>query len=252
MTLSGTPALIRGLLPEDPFLETYLVRPGGATVLALAPDERITIVDKDGGQVAEVTVLDADGRDDAAALAARAEAPATVLREALRDRDGSLLVQELASRGLDPAEATAVQLFGEWSPPASAQTFRAERPVTVVVAAPAGRILDGAPPPSELLVEVRRTSPRTYDQPELPPPLAEPRLDVRVDAATALAYEVRAGEFIQVIDVEGKQCSDFLAFDRRKLENGLERGLDATTTRTLMGQAYPCLLYTSPSPRDRS
>ena len=31
--MSSSPALIRGLLPEDPFLETYLVRPGGAVVL---------------------------------------------------------------------------------------------------------------------------------------------------------------------------------------------------------------------------
>ena len=239
MTLSGTPALIRGLLPEDPFLETYLVRPGGATVFALAPDERVTIVDKDGGQVAEVTVLDASGRDDAAALGASADAPATVVREALENRNGSLLVGELAARGLDPAEASAVRLFGEWSPPGSSQAFRADRPVTVVVAAPGGRIVDGAPPPSELLVEVRRAAPRAYEQFELPPPLAEPRLDVRVDAATALAYEVHAGEYIQIIDVEGKQCSDFLAFHQRKLEDGLERGLDATTTRTLMGQAYP-------------
>ena len=239
MTLSGTPDLIRGLLPDDPFLETYLVRPGGATVFALAPDERVTIVDKDGGQVAEVTVLDASGHDDAMALGASADAPATVLRDALRDRNGSLLVGELGARGLDPADATAVRLFGEWSPPGSSQAFRADRAVTVVVAAPGGRIVDGAPPPSELLVEVRRSTPRTYEQFELPPPLAEPRLDVRVDAATALAYEVRAGEYIQIIDVEGKQCSDFLAFHRRKLENGLERGLDSTTTRSLMGNAYP-------------
>jgi len=239
VTVSGTPALLRGLLPEDPFLETYLVRPGGATVFGLAPDERVTVVDKDGGQVAEVTVLDSAGRDDAAALGANADAPATVMREALRDRNGSLLVGELGARGLDPADATAVRLFGEWSPPGSSQAFRADRAVTVVVAAPGGRIVDGAPPPSELLVEVRRSTPRTYEQYELPPPLAEPRLDVRVDAATALAYEVRAGEYIQIIDIEGKQCSDFLAFHRRKLESGLERGLDATTTRTLMGQAYP-------------
>jgi aminomethyltransferase len=237
--VSTSSTLIRGLLPEDPFLETYLVRPGGATVLALAPDERITVVDKDGGQLAEVTVLDERGGDDATALGARAEAPATVIRDALRDRDGSLLWRELAARGLDPTEAQAVQLFGEWSPAGSTQTFRADRAVTVVVAAPAGRIVDGAPPPSELLVEVRRTTPRAYEQDELPPALAEPRLDFRVDAATALAYEVRAGEYIQIIDVEGKQCSDFLAFHRRKLESGLERGLDATTTRTLMGQAYP-------------
>jgi len=239
VTVSGTPALFRGLLPEDPFLETYLVRPGGATVFALEPDERVTVVDKDGGQVAEVTVLDSSGRDDAAALGASADAPATVVREALRDRNGSLLVGALGARGLDPVDATAVRLFGEWSPPGSSQAFRADREVTVVVAAPGGRIVDGAPPPSELLVEVRRSMPRTYEQFELPPPLAEPRLDVRVDAATALAYEVRAGEYIQIIDVEGKQCSDFLAFHRRKLENGLERGLDSTTTRSLMGQAYP-------------
>ena len=239
MTIPGTPALVRGLKPEDPFLETYLVRPGGATVLALAPDERIAVIDKDGGQVAEVTVLDAAGKDDAAALGATADAPATVIRDALAARDGSLLVDELGSRGLDPAEANAVRLFGEWSPPGASQAFRADRAVTVVVAAPGGRILDGAPPPSELLVEVRRAAPRRYEQDELPPPLAEPRLDFRVDAATALAYEVRAGEFIQVIDVEGKQCSDFLAFDGRKLERGLERGLDATTTRSLMGMAYP-------------
>ena len=199
----------------------------------------MTVVDTRGNQTAEVSVLGADGRDDAAALEAKADAPATVIRAALADRNGSLLAHELGSRGLDPADALAIRLFGEWSPAGSAQTFRAERAVTVVVAAPAGRIVDGDPPPSELLVEVRRVTPRTYEQQELPPPLAEPRLDVRVDSATALAYEVRAGEFIQVIDVEGKQCSDFLAFHRGKLESGLERGLDATTTRSLMGQAYP-------------
>ncbi|MDH4339805.1 MAG: aminomethyltransferase family protein [Thermoleophilia bacterium] len=239
MTVFDTSSLVRGLLPENPFLETYVVQPGGATVLALQPDERMTVVDKDGGQIAEVTVLDAAGRDDAAALGGRADMPATVIREALRDRGRSLLVRELASRGLDPAEAVAIRLFGEWSRPGSSQTFSTERAVTVVVAAPAGRIVDGASPPSQLLVDVRRVAARTYERQELPPPLAEPRLDVRVDAATAIAYEVRAGEFIQVIDVEGKQCSDFLAFHRRKLESGLERGLDETTTRSLMGRAYP-------------
>ncbi len=239
MSTSGTSGLVRGLLPEDPFVETYLARPGGATVFGLGPDERMTVVDAHGGQAAEVTALSSTGRDDHAALGAAPDGPATVIRSAIASRNGSLLADELGARGLDPAEAVAIHLFGEWSPAGSSQTFRAERPVTIVVAAPAGRIVDGAPPPSELLVEVRRTTPRSYEQQELPPPLAEPRLDVRIDAATALAYEVRAGEFIQVIDVEGKQCSDFLAFHRRKLEAGLERGLDATTTRTLMGQAYP-------------
>ena len=55
----------------------------------------------------------------------------------------------------------------------------------------------------------------------------------------ALAFEVEAGQYIQVIDVEGRQCSDFLAFCARQLAGGTERGLDATTTRNLTGNAYP-------------
>ena len=152
------------LFPEDPFLETYVVRPGGATVFTLGPDERMTVVDTRGNQTAEVSALGPDGRDDAAALDTKADAPATVIHAALADRNGSLLAHELRSRGLDPAEARAVSLFGAWSPAGSAQTFRAERAVTVVVAAPAGRIVDGAPPPSDLLVEVRRATPRSYEQ----------------------------------------------------------------------------------------
>jgi aminomethyltransferase len=50
---------------------------------------------------------------------------------------------------------------------------------------------------------------------------------------------VAEGEYIQVIDVEGRQCSDFLAFNARKLQQGIERGLEVTTTRTLNGMAYP-------------
>jgi aminomethyltransferase len=228
-----------GLLPEDPFLETYLVRPSGATVVDLGPDERLTVIDRDGGQVAEVTAIGRDGRDAAAALGVRADAPATVLQGALRARDGHVLLAELAARRLDPHEAAAVRLFGPGSPPGTSQSFMSDRDVTVVVAAPAGRIVDGDPPPSDLLVEVRRTVARRYRQTELPPPLAEPRLDFRVDKATARSYEVSAGEYIQVIDVDGKQCSDFLAFHRAKLEAGVERGLDSTVTRTLMGNAYP-------------
>jgi aminomethyltransferase len=226
-----------GLLPEDPFVETYLVRSGGATAVTLQPDERLTVIDTHGGQVAEVTVLSPEGRDDAAAIGANADAPASVLRDLVRAGDG--FPHELALPRLDPERAMALRLFEEWSPPGSSESFLAERQVTAVVAAPAGRIVDGAPPPSDLVVEVRRMTPRTYGQIELPPPLAEPRLDFRIEKATAQSYEVKAGEYIQVIDVEGKQCSDFLAFHRQRLENGVERGLDATVTRSLMGNAYP-------------
>jgi aminomethyltransferase len=236
-TRTPAPALVGGLRSREPGLETYLVRPGGATVVVLTGEDRVRIVDRHGGQVAELTALNDDGDDDAGALGMRADAPASVLRGLVGAADGFLA--SLHALGLDPHEANAVRLFGRESAPGSDVSFATERDTTLVVAAPGGRIVDGDPPASELLVEVRRALARDPSELELPPPLAEPRLDFRIDPASARSYEVHAGEYIQILDVRGRQCSDFLAFHRQKLEGGLERGLDSTVTRTLMGSAYP-------------
>ena len=123
--------------------------------------------------------------------------------------------------------------------PGAAEAFAVDEDALLVVAAPGGRLVDGDPAASALVIEVKRHAPRKPADVPLPEPLAEPRLDLRVDRASALAYEVKEGEYIQIIDVQGRQCSDFLAFHRAKLERGLERGMDGVTTRTLMGSAYP-------------
>ncbi len=197
-TLTPARALLAsGLLARDPALETYRVQPGGATEVALHGDDKIRIIDRHGGQIAELS-------------------------------------GELEAVGLRDA-----RLFGPDSPAGSDVQLTAERSTRLTVAAPGGRIVDGEMPPSELLIEIRRANPRPRPEVELPPPLAEPRLDFRIDPASAQSYEVRAGEYVQIIDVKGRQCSDFLAFDSDKLQAGLERGLDATVTRTLMGNAYP-------------
>src|SRR3954467_1483371 len=82
-----------GPRPVDPTFESWWVRPGSATVVELRGDDRITVIDPDGGQPAElpvrapaagqppeVTVLGPDGRADAGALGVTADAPASVLR----------------------------------------------------------------------------------------------------------------------------------------------------------------------------
>ena len=73
----------------------------------------------------------------------------------------------------------------------------------------------------------------------LPEPLADPLQDIRIHRATAGAYVVRAGEYIQIIDVAGRQCTDFQCFAARKLDKGIEHPLDVTATRSLVGQSYP-------------
>ncbi len=231
--------LVPGLKPYDPAFESHWVRPGGATVLLIKPDDRVTIVDNDGSQLAELTVLAPDGKDDSAALGAKADAPATLLRELVDEAGDNSFLSDLHARGLDPSQANAVALFGADSPPGNSQSFKAEREVVIVVAAPAGRLIDGAHPASAIDVEINRAVPHDDPDLELPAPLAEPRLDLRIDAATASSYTVKQGEYIQVIDVKGRQCSDFLAFGEQKLDGGLERGLDSTATRTWTGSVYP-------------
>jgi len=199
--------VINGLRPAEPGLEFYRVAPGGATEVAIRGDDRVRVIDRHGGQTAELT---ANGGGGLAALGLHAD-----------------------------AKFAGTTVFGRDSRPGSDIELIAQGDTVLVVSAPGGRVVDGDTPATELLVEVRRANPASREQTELPAPLAEPRLDFRVDRASALSYEVKQGEYIQVIDVEGRQCSDFLAFHRAKLERGLERGLDATVTRTLMGQAYP-------------
>ena len=141
---------------------------------------------------------------------------------------------------LDGDEFGRADLFGAGSPPGAEEVFAATRAGAVTVAAPAGEpVVEGGIPATDLLLELHRATPHAELEPALPEPLAEPRLDFEVPRASARAYEVKAGEWIQVIDVKGRQCSDFLAFHAGKLQEGKERGLDSTTTRSLMGNAYP-------------
>ena len=73
----------------------------------------------------------------------------------------------------------------------------------------------------------------------MPDPLAEPLQDFQVDRGTAKTFNVKAGDFIQIIDIEGRECSDFLAFSTSHLDQNVERGLDMTTTRSLVSSGYP-------------
>ena len=85
---------------------------------------------------------------------------------------------------------------------------------------------------------VERANPRLIGKFDLPDPLADPLQDIRIKSATAKAYFVKAGEYIQILDVDGRQCTDFQCFDARKLDKGIERALDVTTSRTFMGRDF--------------
>ncbi|MFK8076655.1 MAG: DUF1989 domain-containing protein [Granulosicoccus sp.] len=73
----------------------------------------------------------------------------------------------------------------------------------------------------------------------LPDPFGAIRDEFTVPAGTAKAYELNAGETVQIIDVQGQQCSDFMAMNARSLATGKERYIDSTVTRSMTNGAYP-------------
>ncbi len=223
-------------------LERYPVRGGGAAVIDLSEGDRLEIIDPQGLQRCELAVFGQDGKEDASALSAVSSGPAKAIAAILTDGSESSrsVAGGLGRQNIRFEDTRAIYLFEGDSRPGETASFTAQRAAVCVIAAPGGSMSpDRQDPPTDLVVMVKRAKMAPQASPRLPTPLAEPRLDFRVDRATAQSYEVKAGEFIQVIDVEGRQCSDFLAFVTRQLDKGVERGLDALTTRTLMGSIYP-------------
>src|SRR4029077_17420836 len=116
--------VLPGLLPADPRLERYRVQPGAVTAIELDPGDELTVIDAEGRQRGELTVL-TGGREDFGALGTAPDTAATGLRARARpgpdgdrrpEAEAAAVIGPLTARGLDPERARAVALFGEWSP----------------------------------------------------------------------------------------------------------------------------------------
>ncbi|MEC5325246.1 DUF1989 domain-containing protein [Aurantimonas sp. A3-2-R12] len=225
-----------------PGSERHVVQGQGAILLAVEAGDRITITNDEGGQPCEIVAADARGTIDAGVLGEVANGQASGLKALLTVGDASLrkLRQGLERRGIDLAQAAAIGFFEGTTPPGNSVSLTVQRDGTVVIAAPGNAMdferQDTATP---LTVLVERANPARGARFALPEPLADPILDLRVRSATAESYFVKAGDYFQILDVDGRQCTDFQCFDARKLDRGIQHPLDMTTTRSLMGHAYP-------------
>ncbi len=228
------------LLP--PGHERYQVPAGGSIVISLEAGDEITITNLEGGQVCELMAADTGGRVSTGIIGSNAPSPAHGIRQILATSSDSAaqLRASLARRSIEVEKAEAVHLFTPDTVAGESAVFTAQEPALLVAAAP-GAAMDVASQNTvtPLRLDVVRKDPETEPGHDLPEPLADPLQDIRVAAATASAFVVKAGEYIQVIDVDGRQCSDFQCFDVRKLDKGLQKPLDATTTRTLTALGYP-------------
>ena len=241
----GPPRPSRILTPRSlsrpPGQERHVVPGAGAVLVQVMAGDRLVLVNEEGGQPVEVVATLPDGRIDAGLLGLPGASAVDGLKALLASGEPSLarLRARLVAREIDLARAGGLRLFGPDTPAGATAELVAGAAGWVVVAAPglpmAPEAQDTATP---VTLHLTRAAPRMVAQHDLPDPLADPVLDLRVKSATAESYVVAAGDYIQILDVDGRQCTDFQCFDARKLDRGIQAPLDVTTSRTFMGHAY--------------
>ncbi|MEP1352549.1 MAG: DUF1989 domain-containing protein [Tateyamaria sp.] len=223
-------------------MERYVVQGAGAVLIPVETGDCLTVINDEGGQVCEIVSADDKGRVNDSILDRPADAPAEGLRALLAGSDQSLrgLRMGLDARKIDLSSARATRLFGLDTHAKAEEAMRVSRDGTLIIAAP-GEPMDAEAQDTvtPLTVMIQRATIKSHTKFELPDPLADPVADIRVHTQTAEAFFVKAGDYIQIIDVDGRQCTDFECFSARKLDKGIEHALDVTTTRTLMGHTYP-------------
>ena len=235
--------LIPGLrvLPED--VERYPLPALGSLALDIDEGDEISVLDPEGLQPAELVFFDGDGKSQAAMIGGQAIGEPTGLQALLLEGDASAQAMReiLSKKGFDLGKAEAARVFADGSRAGDMETFNAAKDGTLVVAAIGSRMEpQNTNTPTDLIVYVKRAKRKNIkDRITAPDPLADALMDVNILPGRAHAYKVKKGQWIQIVDVKGRQCSDFQAFSKRKLDMGIEHEIDPTTTRSLTGSVYP-------------
>lgn len=207
--------LSRVIAPRDGVRQD--LRAGDLLSLSIEPGAQVQILafDHQGGTALNALGLQPDGSLD------------------LSGCDGAALRGWLAAQGRPDAALAVSRLHAASEPillraqsPMTAWVFQPVSPEDLVTALLPGRVqLTHQPAPA--------------NTPLLPPLLGDTREEFTVPRGTAIAYRLRKGEFVQIIDVEGQQCSDFTAFRTDGLDRGEELMIDGTATRSMVRRAFP-------------
>ena len=231
----GLPVLPAGV-------ERYPILGGGSRTVSVERGDEIIVIDREGLQPVDLAFFAPDGSSDAAMLGETRSRDASAIQSTLAaDSSGRRVLTALADSGFDLARAEVIRLFDEGSHPGDRHSLYASLDGLLVVCA----VGDAMQPDeqntlTDIVLYIRRANPAPAEEKRAPPaPLADPLQDFNIDPGMAIAYEVRAGEYIQILDVQGRECSDFQAFSLRALDRGSVREIDPTTTRSLTGLLYP-------------
>ena len=232
-----------GLNVLPPGVERYVVNGGGLTGVQLFPDDEIEIINNEGNQICEIAVFNNDGNSDLSLLSLKEIKDSAEIKKILSSKDETSRVAayQLKKRNLNIKNSKSAIVFDKDASWGEKLKFKSKDKCYSIFAAPGPAMLvHEQNPPTDLTIFIKRANiVNDKEHSIIPDPVFDPLNETNIDKQTAISFEVKEGDYIQIICPTGRQCSDFVAFDTAKLEKGVEKGLDWQTTRTFMGNTFP-------------
>ena len=232
-----------GLNVLPPGVERYIVNGGGLTGIQILPDDEIEIINNEGNQICEIAVFNKDGKSDLSLLSLKEVKDNSEIKKILSTKDESsrIVAYQLKKRNLDIKNSKSSIVFDKDTTWGEKLNFKSKDKCYCIFAAPGpSMLIHEQNPPTDLTIFIKRSNIiNDKEHSIIPDPVFDPLNETNIDKQTAISFEVKEGDYIQIICPTGRQCSDFVAFDTAKLEKGIEKGLDWQTTRTFMGNTFP-------------
>jgi len=232
-----------GLNVLPPGVERHVVNAGGLTGISISPEDEIEIINDEGNQVCEISVFDKNGKSELSILNLKGNKDSSEIKNILLKKDESSLitVHQLKKRNLDINKSKSAVVFDKNSHAGEKIKLISKDKCYCIFSAPGPNMLiHDQNPPTNLTIYIKRAKiNKDKELSIIPDPIFDPLNETNIEKKTAISFEVKEGDYIQIICPTGRQCSDFVAFDTSKLNKGIEKGLDWQTTRTFMGNTFP-------------
>ena len=228
--------LTTGLNYADVRDKSHHVSPGEGLWLELKAQDMLSIATTSNVTVGSFCLVVLKQQDLGDGIEALVNSPLPPVSLQQADFNSTLMASRLAALGMCFGQLNAY----ECTAPNNLEPviWQANQDIIVLLILPeqAAQLVSGQSSKPALCIELKQKS---CTSPRLPTPLGEVVDEFTITRGTARAYPLNQGDYVQIIDVEGRQCSDFIAFNSRSLDKGVERHIDNTVSRTLTRGAYP-------------
>ena len=237
-----TAAKIAGHFSLPANTERYIIKARGLLGLDIFNGDKIKIINTEGGQVCETIVFDKSGKNKQTIINEKINGDGKFIKYLLSNSsDKKILLNKLEKKKIDFNNTKSSNFFDHDSLANETIDLFIQEDGFIIFASPGEDMQvdqQNAPTDIELLVE-RKNNKEVKLESFLPEPLANTKDEFLIKDSSAITYEIKKGDYIQIIDLHGRQCSDFMAFDNKELQKGRESSIDTTVSRFIHGGSYP-------------